>query len=133
MLKGSGHTQNIVCPLYRWTYDLNGKLLGATHFDENPCLHLNKNDLQSWQVLIFQNSFSVTKRDIAKDLAKLGCTQDFDFTNHKFDSVKIEHYNFNWKMFLEAYLEDYHVGSFHSGLHQFVDCKKFTLGFWLKL
>ncbi len=77
----------------------------------------------------FQNSFFDTKRDIAKDLAKFGCTQDFDFTNHKFDSVKIEPYNFNWKMFLEAYLEDYHVGPFHPGLHQFVDCENLNWDF----
>jgi len=106
---------------------------GAPHFDENPCLHLNKNDLQSWQVLIFQNSFSVTKRDIAKGLAKLGCTQDFDFTNHKFDSVKIEPYNFNRKTFIEKCLEDYHIRPFHPGLHQFVDCEKFKLEFFAKI
>jgi phenylpropionate dioxygenase-like ring-hydroxylating dioxygenase large terminal subunit len=117
MLKGSGHTNNIVCPLHRWTYDLDGKLLGAPHFDENPCLHLHQKTLQNWQGLLFDS-----KRDIAKDLAKLGCTQDFDFTNYVFDGAKVEHYNFNWKTFIEAYLEDYHVGPFHPGLNQFVDC-----------
>lgn len=117
MLNGSGNTKNIVCPLHRWTYDLNGKLLGAPHFDENPCLHLQQKPLQNWQGLLFDS-----KRDIAKDLTKLGCTQDFDFTDYKFDSVKVEHYDFNWKTFIEAYLEDYHVGPFHPGLNQFVDC-----------
>ena len=42
MLKGSGKTRNIICPLHRWTYDTHGKLLGAPHFEQNPCLHLNK-------------------------------------------------------------------------------------------
>src|SRR5512147_2293227 len=32
MLEGRGNAQNIVCPLHRWTYDLNGELLGAPHF-----------------------------------------------------------------------------------------------------
>ena len=40
LLKGRGNTRNIVCPIHRWTYDLNGKLLGAPHFSENPCLNL---------------------------------------------------------------------------------------------
>ncbi|MGB8856815.1 MAG: Rieske (2Fe-2S) protein, partial [Burkholderiales bacterium] len=40
MLKGSGTTQNIVCPLHRWTYNLDGRLLGAPHFPGNPCLDL---------------------------------------------------------------------------------------------
>jgi choline monooxygenase len=39
-----------------------------------------------------------------------------------FDSVEVTHYNFNWKTFIEVYLEDYHVEPFHPGLAQFVDC-----------
>src|SRR5437870_1310062 len=38
MLKGRGNAENIVCPLHRWTYDLKGALLGAPHFDEQPCV-----------------------------------------------------------------------------------------------
>ena len=39
MLNGSGQTENIVCPLHRWTYDLDGHLLGAPHFEDKPCLY----------------------------------------------------------------------------------------------
>ena len=63
MLEGKGHAHNIVCPLHRWTYDLSGELMGAPHFAENPCLHLNKSALQNWQGLLFEG-----KRDVAKDL-----------------------------------------------------------------
>jgi len=31
MLTGKGNAQNIVCPIHRWTYDLQGELLGAPH------------------------------------------------------------------------------------------------------
>jgi choline monooxygenase len=117
MLKGHGHTKNIVCPLHRWTYNLEGELLGAPHFEQNPCLHLDNQPLQNWQGLLFDS-----KHDIAKDLAKLGCKQDFAFTGYKLDRVMVDEYNFNWKTFIEVYLEDYHVGPFHPGLNQFVDC-----------
>jgi len=117
MLKGQGQTQNIVCPLHRWTYNLQGELLGAPHFNETPCLHLNKTRLQNWNGLLFES-----KRDVAKDLQKLGCKRDFDFTGYMLDRVMIEEYNFNWKTFIEVYLEDYHVGPFHPGLDRFVDC-----------
>ncbi len=30
--------------------------------------------------------------------------------------------NYNWKTFIEVYLEDYHVGPFHPGLGNFVTC-----------
>lgn len=118
MLEGKGHTQHIVCPLHRWTYNTKGELLGAPHFKQNPCLHLDAKPLKNWQGLLFDSP-----RDIAQELADLGCQQDFDFTGYMLDRVMIEDYAFNWKTFIEVYLEDYHVGPFHPGLNQFVDCE----------
>jgi len=117
MLNGRGNGRHIICPLHRWTYNLNGELIGAPHFEQNPCLHLDQTSLQNWQGLLFDS-----KRDIAKDLARLGCKQDFDFSGYLLNSVMVEEYNFNWKTFIEVYLEDYHVGPFHPGLDRFVDC-----------
>ena len=117
ILDGCGNTNNIVCPLHRWTYDLNGQLLGAPRFADNPCLHLNKTPLQNWQGLLFKNPHNITQ-----ELSKLGCKQAFDFSSYHFDTAHIEYYTFNWKTFIEAYLEDYHVGPFHPGLNQFVNC-----------
>ncbi|MES2548032.1 MAG: aromatic ring-hydroxylating dioxygenase subunit alpha [Pseudomonadota bacterium] len=130
MLTGTGNTSHIVCPLHRWTYDLDGQLLGAPHFAQNPCLHLNKTPLQNWQGLLFEDSkTSDSSRHLIKELDQLGCKQDFDFTDYHLDSVNVEHYNFNWKTFIEAYLEDYHVGPFHPGLNAFVDCGNLSWDF----
>jgi choline monooxygenase len=38
------------------------------------------------------------------------------------DRVEMHECNYNWKTFIEVYLEDYHVGPFHPGLGQFVTC-----------
>lgn len=130
MLTGKGNTSHIVCPLHRWTYDLEGTLLGAPHFAQNPCLHLHKTPLQNWQGLLFEDSKkSHSSRNLIQELNKIGCKQDFDFTDYHLDSVNIEHYNFNWKTFIEAYLEDYHVGPFHPGLDAFVDCENLSWDF----
>lgn len=117
ILKGQGHNTNIVCPLHRWTYDLSGKLIGAPHFPDDPCLNLGKTPLQNWNGLLFSG-----KRDVARDLANLGVAGDLDFSGHKLDRVMIDEYNINWKTFIEVYLEDYHVVPFHPGLSHFVDC-----------
>lgn len=129
MLTGTGNTSHIVCPLHRWTYDLNGQLLGAPHFAQKPCLHLNKTPLQNWQGLLFEDAKNSQSRHLIKELNQLGCKQDFDFTSYHLDSVNVEHYNFNWKTFIEAYLEDYHVGPFHPGLDAFVDCENLSWDF----
>ena len=36
MLEGRGNNANIVCPLHRWTYDLEGELLGAPTSPTRP-------------------------------------------------------------------------------------------------
>ncbi len=46
MLQGSGQARHIVCPIHRWTYDGEGKLIGAPHFPANPCLNLGKRRLE---------------------------------------------------------------------------------------
>jgi phenylpropionate dioxygenase-like ring-hydroxylating dioxygenase large terminal subunit len=117
MLQGRGNAQHIVCPLHRWTYQTDGKLMGAPHFPQNPCLHLNKSPLQNWNGMLFAG-----KRDVAKDLDKVGVMQDLDFSGYMLDRVEVDEYAFNWKTFIEVYLEDYHVVPFHPGLGNFVDC-----------
>ena len=115
MLKGRGNVENIVCPLHRWTYDLEGSLLGAPHFVEQPCAKLANTPLQSWHGLLFDGP-----RDIARDLAGVGVAADFDFSGYMLDRVEIKECAYNWKTFIEVYLEDYHVAPFHPGLGQFV-------------
>ena len=120
MLRGRGNTRsNIVCPLHRWTYDLNGQLVGAPHFADDPCLNLRNYPLQNWNGLLFERN----GRDIASDLAGLGPKADLDFSGYVLDRVQLHECDYNWKTFIEVYLEDYHVGPFHPGLGQFVSCE----------
>jgi phenylpropionate dioxygenase-like ring-hydroxylating dioxygenase large terminal subunit len=116
MLQGRGNAENIVCPIHRWTYDLRGELLGAPHFDDKPCLNLGRSPLANWKGLLFDG-----KRDVARDLAGVEVRQ-LDFSDHVLDRVHIHECSYNWKSFVEVYLEDYHVGPFHPGLGQFVTC-----------
>jgi choline monooxygenase len=128
MLNGRGTADNIVCPLHRWTYDLKGELLGAPHFADKPCLNLNRTPLQKWNGLLFESA----GRDIARDLARLGPAKHLDFTDYMFDHVEVHECNYNWKTFIEVYLEDYHVVPFHPGLGNFVSCDdlKWEFGEW---
>jgi len=119
MLKGRGHTgRQIVCPLHRWTYDLHGDLVGAPHFDEDPCLNLRNYPVQNWQGLLFEHN----GRSVATDLAQLGAAAQLDFSGYVFDRAQVHQCDYNWKTFIEVYLEDYHVGPFHPGLGRFVTC-----------
>ena len=132
MLKGSGSLNaksggNIVCPLHRWTYSgahaqggdtPSGTLIGAPHFAHDPCLNLNNYPLQNWNGLLFEANGC----NVASDLAGMGPRADLDFAGYVFDRAELHECNYNWKTFIEVYLEDYHVGPFHPGLGQFVTC-----------
>ena len=119
ILRGRGNAgANIVCPLHRWTYDLKGQLIGAPHFDKDPCLSLRNYPLKSWNGLLFEdNGF-----DVAGELAAMKAAADLDFSGFVLDKVKLHECDYNWKTFIEVYLEDYHVGPFHPGLGRFVTC-----------
>jgi phenylpropionate dioxygenase-like ring-hydroxylating dioxygenase large terminal subunit len=127
MLKGRGSLQNtggssIVCPLHRWTYGAQahnlGELIGAPHFPQNPCLNLAQTPLTNWNGLLFEGK----GRDVLADLAGMGPAHDLSFDGFVLDHVELHECNYNWKTFIEVYLEDYHVGPFHPGLGQFVTC-----------
>ena len=135
MLQGRGNLQadkpgsasgNLVCPLHRWTYSGGaaakaGTLIGAPHFAKDPCLNLNNYPLQQWNGLLFETG--ANRRNPAADLAGMGPLADLDFSGHVLDHVELHECHYNWKTFIEVYLEDYHVGPFHPGLGSFVSCE----------
>jgi phenylpropionate dioxygenase-like ring-hydroxylating dioxygenase large terminal subunit len=127
MLKGRGQTRNIVCPVHRWTYDLDGELLGAPHFADKPCLNLRRTPLTRWKGLLFDGP-----RDVAADLGRSTLLDNLAFDGYMLDRVEVHECNYNWKSFIEVYLEDYHVVPFHPGLGQFVSCDdlKWQFGDW---
>ena len=134
ILHGRGNTsvggsQNIVCPLHRWTYDMHGRLLGAPHFDDNPCLNLARAPLINWNGLLFEEAVERSSSTARRGFAELASLDprfapggEFHFGGYLFDHAIVHECDYNWKTFIEVYLEDYHVGPFHPGLGQFVTC-----------
>ena len=119
MLQGRGNTGGqVVCPLHRWTYGLDGELRGAPHFEQDPCLSLRNWPLQQWNGLLFEDR----GRRVDAELLALGPASALDFSGYVFDRAVVHQCDYNWKTFIEVYLEDYHVGPFHPGLGNLVTC-----------
>jgi choline monooxygenase len=110
---------HIVCPLHRWTYDDRGELLGAPQFEQKPCKNLQRFGLRNCHGLLFEGA-----RNPAQDMAALFARPEFDFSDYVLDHVEVHQCNYNWKTFIEVYLEDYHVAPFHPGLGAFVSCSE---------
>jgi len=130
--QGTGHSNgHIICPLHRWTYSGGqpqgshipvvpaGTLVGAPHFSHDPCLNLQRYPLREWNGLLFEDN----GRDIEADLAHMGPREALSFEGMVLSHVELHECNYNWKTFIEVYLEDYHVGPFHPGLGNFVTCE----------
>src|SRR5690606_33164034 len=83
---------NIVCPIHRWTYSVQGELLGAPQFPETPCLNLQRFSLKNCHGLLFEGP-----RDPAADMAALFDRPEFDFSDYVLDHVEIHRCNYNWK------------------------------------
>ncbi|NYT38424.1 aromatic ring-hydroxylating dioxygenase subunit alpha [Allopusillimonas soli] len=115
---------NIVCPVHRWTYRNDGKLLGAPQFPSTPCMDLQRFPLKNCHGLLFEGP-----RDPSRDMAPLFQRPEFDFSDYVLDHIEVHHCHYNWKTFIEVYLEDYHVGPFHPGLGKFVTCDDLTWEF----
>ncbi|WP_310631041.1 aromatic ring-hydroxylating dioxygenase subunit alpha [Paraburkholderia sp.] len=109
---------NIVCPLHRWTYDGQGELIGAPEFDKKPCRNLERFPLRHCHGLLYEGP-----REPAQDMASVFARPEFDFSGYVLDHVETHTCHYNWKTFIEVYLEDYHVAPFHPGLGRFVSCE----------
>jgi phenylpropionate dioxygenase-like ring-hydroxylating dioxygenase large terminal subunit len=59
---------------------------------------------------------------VAAELAATAPHPELDFSGYVLDRVQLHECDYNWKSFIEVYLEDYHVGPFHPGLGRFVTC-----------
>jgi phenylpropionate dioxygenase-like ring-hydroxylating dioxygenase large terminal subunit len=116
MFTDSGHAKNIVCPVHNWAYDLDGCQIAAPHFEKNPCLDLDRTELAEWNGLLFAGP-----RDVRHELAPLNSWTELGASNYVLERVDEEEHDLNWKVFLEVYLEDYHIRAVHPGFRAFVD------------
>ncbi len=122
-----GDGGNIVCPLHRWTYSAQGELLSARPSSTaRPARSWTAFRLRDCHDLLFEGP-----RDPLQDIGGLFARPEFDFGDYVLDRVQIHQCNYNWKTFIEVYLEDYHVGPFHPGLGRFVSCADLAWDFVL--
>jgi phenylpropionate dioxygenase-like ring-hydroxylating dioxygenase large terminal subunit len=114
LVEGRGNSKNISCKVHCWTYSNDGELKAAPHFQVKPNAKLETRKLSEWNGLLFDG------RAPEIDLKKAGVDEYLNFKDYFYAGSESEVYNFNWKTFVEIYLENYHVFSMHPGLKKFV-------------
>ena len=116
-LEQSGNTRKFECPYHAWTYDIEGKLIGARDMaaDFNKEAHgLHPVSIEIVNGLIFicfcdePPSLENAQRDLAEPMAM------FDFENLKVAATRTYPIAANWKLAVENYQECYHCAPAHA-------------------
>ena len=121
---GEGNCRSFACPYHKWTYGLNGKLLGAPTMNEvegfdGSQYGLTPLRVESWEGNIMVN-FDLECRPLADSLGDMGN----HFRNYRMaDLVCTERKEYdipcNWKMLVENNLEAYHIAGTHATLGEY--------------
>ncbi|HEY0876145.1 MAG TPA: aromatic ring-hydroxylating dioxygenase subunit alpha [Vicinamibacterales bacterium] len=116
--------KSIQCPYHAWTYDLDGRLIGAPHMDEVP--HFDKGDYplhrvhaDVWDGHIFINLSGKTPPPLRAQLADLPSR----FAPWRMQELRLGHrivydVKANWKLILQNYNECLHCPNLHPALNK---------------
>jgi len=125
-----GTTSVLQCQYHGWTYLLDGSLRGVPQFNkvdlfDKKDFGLEPITLDIWQGLVFiclNDNFiplEIYLSGISKQLSPINLK---DFKYHSKETYQIE---CNWKVYVDNYLEGYHIPIVHPELAKLLDYKKY--------
>jgi choline monooxygenase len=130
LLDGCGNAKRIVCPYHAWTYDIEGRLIGAPHMGAShsvPAGTFKPRDhkLPAIRTEIWQGWIYVTLNgqaaSVAGMLAPLAGVTDRYAQEHYIPVARYDYvWDTNWKLLTENFMESYHLPVAH----------KATVGAW---
>jgi choline monooxygenase len=128
--QGSGCKNVLRCGYHGWTYALDGRLIGTPDiegvefFDRNT-MGMVPLRLETWEQLIFVN-FDQNAESLSAYLAKIP-EQARGFQFDGLQSVERRDYiiDCNWKVYVDNYLEGYHIPIAHPGLMREIDYSQY--------
>jgi len=124
--KGEGKRPVLQCGYHGWTYGLDGRLLTTPEFDGVACFDrasvaLPQFRVEEWNELVF-----VLLDPHAPSLPDYLGTMLDDMPRHDYRGFKLAarkdwELDCNWKVYVDNYLEGYHIPIVHPGLFREID------------
>ena len=129
LLDNDGNAKSLKCGYHGWVYDLNGNLKTARGFNKQKIkiedFSLKPVEHYVWMNLIFvklQNEYYDIKKTLTK-IEKIISPIRFDqYSYHSRVSYKI---NCNWKIYMDNYLEGFHIPIVHPKLNDAINYKSY--------
>jgi choline monooxygenase len=132
--EGNGNAKLLQCPYHGWTYALDGRLHRAPEMEETEDfdlanVRLPRVRVEEWGPLLFANvasagpSFRETAPAIAEEVERAG----FPITRMKFRERREYMVEANWKVYVDNYLEGYHIPMIHPALYRELDYERYRV------
>lgn len=130
--QGCGKRQTMQCKYHGWTYNLRGELVRAPGMEGTADFTLGDFRLlpvqvATWGPLVFANldlkapPLAHFIEDIPERVARFGAEQ------MQFVMSREWRIDCNWKVYVDNYLEGYHVAMVHPGLHKELDTDHYVV------
>jgi choline monooxygenase len=123
---GEGKRPVLQCGYHGWTYSLDGRLMrtpefeGVQGFDRTLCL-LPQFQAGVWNELVFVN-LDPHAESLAEFLGDLATEMPgHDYGGFQLAKRKVWELDCNWKVYVDNYLEGYHIPIVHPGLFRELD------------
>ena len=124
--KGEGKKNVLPCGYHGWTYGLDGRLLKTPEMDGIECFDRDALSLPQFRVdisndLVFVNldRDAPSLREFLGDLAER--LDRRNYSGYKLAARKEWTIECNWKVYVDNYLEGYHIPIVHPGLFREID------------
>jgi choline monooxygenase len=124
--QGSGCKNVLRCGYHGWTYTLDGRLIGTpdvegVEFFDRSTMGMFPLRLETWEQLIFVN-FDPNAEPLSAYLGKIPeQARGFQFEGLQFVERRDYLIDCNWKVYVDNYLEGYHIPIAHPGLMREID------------
>jgi choline monooxygenase len=123
---GSGCKNVLRCQYHGWTYTLDGRLIGTpdvegVEFFDRSTMGMVPLRVETWEQFIFVN-FDAQAEPLAAYLGEIPeQARGFQFEGLQFAERRDYLINCNWKVYVDNYLEGYHIPIAHPGLMREID------------
>jgi choline monooxygenase len=134
IVNGKGEGNVLKCPYHGWTYQHDGSLLGTPEFDgvndwDRTQVCLPRYRVETWGPFVFVNidglapPLAEVMGTIPSEVASLGCAIDQLQFSVRRDYV----IDCNWKVYVDNYLEGYHLPAAHPSLFRELDYSQYRV------
>ncbi|HVF90342.1 MAG TPA: SRPBCC family protein [Blastocatellia bacterium] len=129
---GEGRRKAFQCGYHGWSYALDGRLLATPEFDGVECFSkeevcLPRFKVEAWNGLVFVNldTGSEPLEDVLEDLPRRVSTRDM--SGMRLAARRDWYVDCNWKVYVDNYLEGYHIPLVHPSLNRELDYQQYRV------